>query len=77
MSPLSFLRRPLLWLAARLRALGVRPGVPVGVCLNPSPEKLVALWGVLGGATVALGPAGLTGLTAYAPADGSVPLLLT
>ncbi|MGZ3457706.1 MAG: MupA/Atu3671 family FMN-dependent luciferase-like monooxygenase, partial [Archangium sp.] len=66
-------------LAARLRALGVRPGVAVGVCLKPSPEKLVALWGVLraGGATVALGPTDLSGLAAYAPPGGAVPLLLT
>lgn len=43
-------------LAWRLRALGVEPGVPVGVCLERSPDLVVALLAVwrAGGAYVAM-----------------------
>ncbi|MFP2934060.1 MupA/Atu3671 family FMN-dependent luciferase-like monooxygenase, partial [Pyxidicoccus sp. 3LG] len=65
--------------AARLRALGVRPGDPVAVCLTPSPSKLAVLWGVLeaGGAVVALGPTDLGGLATYAPEGAKAPVLVT
>lgn len=45
-------------LAQRLRALGVRPGVFVGIFMDRSPEMLVALLGTLkaGGAYVPLDP---------------------
>ncbi|HKB24495.1 MAG TPA: amino acid adenylation domain-containing protein, partial [Methylomirabilota bacterium] len=45
-------------LAHRLRALGVAPEVPVGLCLERSPEMAVALLGILkaGGAYVPLDP---------------------
>ena len=41
-------------LAHRLRALGVRPEVPVGVCMERSAELIVTLLGILkaGGAYV-------------------------
>ncbi|MFP2903698.1 MupA/Atu3671 family FMN-dependent luciferase-like monooxygenase [Pyxidicoccus sp. 3LFB2] len=65
--------------AAQLRALGVRPGDPVAVCLVPSPTKLAVLWGVLeaGGAAVTLGPADLGGLAVYAPEGAVSPVLIT
>jgi amino acid adenylation domain-containing protein len=46
-------------LAHRLRALGVGPEVPVGLCLERSPEAIVGLLGILkaGGAYVPLDPA--------------------
>ncbi|MFI0374439.1 amino acid adenylation domain-containing protein [Actinomadura sp. 1N219] len=46
-------------LAAALRARGVRPEEPVGVCVSRSPDLVVALLGVLaaGGAYVPLDPA--------------------
>ncbi|MCP3144587.1 amino acid adenylation domain-containing protein [Pyxidicoccus sp. QH1ED-7-1] len=65
--------------AARLGALGVRPGDPVAVCLLPSPSKLAVLWGVLeaGGAVVALGPTDLGALGTYAPEGATAPVLVT
>jgi amino acid adenylation domain-containing protein len=46
-------------LAHHLRALGVKPGVPVGFCVERSAQMIVGLLGVLkaGGAYVALEPA--------------------
>jgi amino acid adenylation domain-containing protein len=46
------------WLASRLRRLGVGPEDVVGVCLETSPDALVALLGVLasGGAFLPLDP---------------------
>ncbi|QRN99308.1 amino acid adenylation domain-containing protein [Archangium violaceum] len=75
----SQLRERVRGLSVRLRALGVRPGAPVAVCLEPSPEKLVALWAVLeaGGACVPVGPAELGTLPSFAPAGAPAPLLLT
>ncbi|NNB89170.1 non-ribosomal peptide synthase/polyketide synthase, partial [Corallococcus exiguus] len=66
-------------LAARLKALGVKAGTPVAVCLRTSPEKLAALWAVLaaGGACVALGPSDLSHLPVYALEGAPVPVLVT
>ncbi|HEX5750369.1 MAG TPA: amino acid adenylation domain-containing protein, partial [Archangium sp.] len=66
-------------LAARLHALGVKRGEPVVVCLEPSPEKLMALWGVLeaGASVVTLAPSELGSLPHYAPEGASAPVLLT
>ncbi|WP_223765871.1 non-ribosomal peptide synthetase/type I polyketide synthase [Corallococcus sp. AS-1-6] len=66
-------------LSARLKSLGVKAGTPVAVCLRTSPEKLAALWGVLGagGACVALGPSDLSHLPVYAPEGAPVPVLVT
>ncbi|WP_343073363.1 non-ribosomal peptide synthase/polyketide synthase [Pyxidicoccus fallax] len=71
-------RAQALTLAAALRARGVGPGVPVAVCLEPSPERAVALWGVLasGGAYALVAPEELNGLTALSE-DGAAPLLIT
>jgi amino acid adenylation domain-containing protein/non-ribosomal peptide synthase protein (TIGR01720 family) len=46
-------------LAHRLRALGVGPEVPVGLCLDRCPEAIIGLLGILkaGGAYVPLDPA--------------------
>ncbi len=66
-------------LAHRLQALGVGPDVPVGVCLERSPELLVALLGVLkaGGAYLPLDP-GLPGERLEAMlAESRAPALLT
>ncbi|NOK20265.1 non-ribosomal peptide synthase/polyketide synthase, partial [Corallococcus carmarthensis] len=66
-------------LASRLQALGVKAGTPVAVCLRTSPEKLAALWAVLGagGACVALGPSELGHLPVYALEGAPVPVLVT
>ncbi|WP_043408130.1 non-ribosomal peptide synthetase, partial [Archangium violaceum] len=66
-------------LAARLHALGVKHGEPVVVCLEPSPEKLLALWGVMeaGASVVTLAPSELGSLPHYAPEGASAPVLLT
>ncbi|WP_066949626.1 non-ribosomal peptide synthetase [Microtetraspora fusca] len=47
-------------LASRLRALGVRPETPVGICLERRPAMVVAVLGVLlsGGCYVPLDPGG-------------------
>ncbi|WP_253910536.1 non-ribosomal peptide synthetase, partial [Pyxidicoccus fallax] len=64
-------------LATELRARGVGPGVPVAVCLEPSPVRAVALWGVLasGGAYALVAPEELNGLGALGT-DGTAPLLI-
>ncbi|HYO74738.1 MAG TPA: MupA/Atu3671 family FMN-dependent luciferase-like monooxygenase, partial [Archangium sp.] len=66
-------------LAARLHALGVKRGEPVVVCLEPSPEKLLALWGVLeaGASVMTLGPSELGSLPQYAPEGASAPVLIS
>ena len=66
-------------LAHHLRALGVEPEVLVGVCLERSPEMVVALLAVLkaGGAYVPLDPAYPRDRLAFLVADSSVPVLLT
>ncbi len=65
--------------AHRLVALGVRPGVRVGLCLEPSLALLAGLLGVLkaGGAYVPLDPGYPEDRLAYMLADAGVRLVLT
>ncbi|HZI11501.1 MAG TPA: amino acid adenylation domain-containing protein, partial [Myxococcus sp.] len=65
-------------LAAELVARGVGPEVLVAVCLEPSVERVVALWAVLeaGGAYVQLSVPQLRELASLAPESGRPPLLL-
>jgi amino acid adenylation domain-containing protein/non-ribosomal peptide synthase protein (TIGR01720 family) len=66
-------------LAHHLRALGVGPEVPVGICLERSPRLLVAVLGVLkaGGAYVPLDPDYPADRLAYMLEDAGAPVLLT
>jgi natural product biosynthesis luciferase-like monooxygenase protein/amino acid adenylation domain-containing protein/non-ribosomal peptide synthase protein (TIGR01720 family) len=66
-------------LAAELMDRGVGPEVLVAVCLEPSVERVAALWAVLeaGGAYVLLSVPQLRELAALAPEGGPPPLLLT
>ncbi|WP_309890874.1 non-ribosomal peptide synthetase/type I polyketide synthase [Archangium sp.] len=66
-------------LAGLLIQRGVGPEQLVAVCLEPSPERLVALWAVMeaGGAWVLLPPAGLRELATLSPEGTPSPLLLT
>jgi amino acid adenylation domain-containing protein len=66
-------------LANHLRALGVRPEVRVGVCLERSADMVVALLAVLkaGGAYVPLDPAYPAGRLAFMLEDAAVSVLLT
>jgi amino acid adenylation domain-containing protein/non-ribosomal peptide synthase protein (TIGR01720 family) len=66
-------------LARHLRALGVGPETRVAVCLERSPEMLVALLGILrsGGAFVPLDPAHPEDRLAYLLEDAAAPVLLT
>ncbi|WP_164013945.1 non-ribosomal peptide synthetase/type I polyketide synthase [Pyxidicoccus trucidator] len=66
-------------LAVELVARGVGPEVLVAVCLEPSVERVAALWAVLeaGGAYVLLSVPQLRELAALAPEGGAPPLLLT
>jgi amino acid adenylation domain-containing protein/non-ribosomal peptide synthase protein (TIGR01720 family) len=66
-------------LAARLRALGAGPGSLVALCLERSPEMVVALLGVLkaGAAYVPLDPAYPPERLAFMLADARPPVLLT
>jgi amino acid adenylation domain-containing protein/non-ribosomal peptide synthase protein (TIGR01720 family) len=65
-------------LAHRLRALGVGPEVPVGICVERSLATLVAIFGVLkaGGAYVPLDPAYPADRLAFLLADARVPVLI-
>jgi amino acid adenylation domain-containing protein len=65
--------------AHRLRALGVGPGVLVGVCMGRSPELVIGLLGVLkaGGAYVPLDPAHPRDRQAFLLANSGASLLLT
>src|SRR5215472_6770239 len=65
--------------AHHLRALGVRPDVPVGICMERSPEMVLALLAILkaGGAYVPLDPAYPKDRLAFMLADSRVPVLLT
>ncbi|MFY0567872.1 MupA/Atu3671 family FMN-dependent luciferase-like monooxygenase [Archangium lansingense] len=66
-------------LAGVLTSRGVGPEQLVAVCLEPSPERLVAQWAVLeaGGAWVLVPPSRLKELASLAPEGAPVPLLLT
>jgi amino acid adenylation domain-containing protein len=66
-------------LASRLRALGVGPDVPVGVCLDRSCELVVALYGVLkaGGCYVPLDPDYPADRLAFMLNDAAPPVVLT
>jgi amino acid adenylation domain-containing protein len=66
-------------LAHHLRALGVRPGVTVGLCVERGPEMVVGLLGVLkaGGAYLPLDPGFPTARLAFMTADARVPVLVT
>src|SRR5262249_4414276 len=66
-------------LARRLRALGVPPGAPVAVCLDRSPDLVVALLGVLraGGAYAPLDPDYPAERLAMMLQDCRPPVLLT
>jgi tyrocidine synthetase-3 len=66
-------------LANWLRGRGVKPGVPVGICLEHSPETIVALLGVLkaGGFYVPLDTAHPRSRLDFVLADTETPLLLT
>jgi amino acid adenylation domain-containing protein len=66
-------------LAHYLQKLGIGPDVPVGVCLEHSPETLVGLLGILkaGGAYAPLDPSYPPDRLAFMLADSQVPVLLT
>jgi amino acid adenylation domain-containing protein/non-ribosomal peptide synthase protein (TIGR01720 family) len=66
-------------LARHLRALGVGPEAIVGVCMERSPEAIVALLGVLkaGGAYLPLDPAYPQERLAFMVEDAGAPVLLT
>lgn len=66
-------------LAHYLRSLGVQPEQLVGVCMERSPEMVVALYGILkaGGAYVPLDPAYPAERLAFMIDDARMPVLLT
>jgi aspartate racemase len=66
-------------LAHYLRGKGVKPDVPVGICLQRSPELLIALLGVLkaGGACLPLDPDYPRERLAYMLEDSQAALLIT
>src|SRR5262249_49203737 len=66
-------------LAHYLRALGVAPEVVVGLCVERSPEMLIALIGILkaGGAYLPLDPDYPPERLGFMLADAHAPLLLT
>ena len=66
-------------LARYLRARGVKAEVPVGVCLERSPEQVIALIAILraGGAYVPLDPEAPAERTQHVLRDTQMPLLLT
>jgi amino acid adenylation domain-containing protein len=66
-------------LAWHLRTLGVGPETPVALCMERSPEFVIALLGILkaGGAYVPLDPAYPAARLAYLLADAQAPVLLT
>ncbi|ETX00692.1 MAG: peptide synthetase [Candidatus Entotheonella factor] len=66
-------------LARHLQTLGVEPDVPVGICLERSPEMIVGLLGILkaGGAYVPLDPASPAERLAYMLYDAHASVLVT
>jgi amino acid adenylation domain-containing protein len=66
-------------LARHLRSLGVGPDVLVGVCMERTPEMIVALFAVLkaGGAYVPVDPAYPAERIAYMLEDTGAPVVLT
>ncbi len=66
-------------LAERLRALGVGPEVPVGLCVEHGPELAVAVLGIFrsGGAYVPLDPAHPPARLAFLLKDSAVRVLVT
>lgn len=63
----------------QLRALGVGPNVPVGICMERSPDMVAAMLGVLkaGGAYVPLDPNYPQDRVAFMLEDSRAPVLLT
>ncbi|MFL6332078.1 MAG: amino acid adenylation domain-containing protein [Pyrinomonadaceae bacterium] len=66
-------------LARRLRALGVRRGTLVGLCVERSPELVIGLLGILkaGGAYLPLDPSYPFERLSFMIEDAQVPVLLT
>jgi amino acid adenylation domain-containing protein len=66
-------------LAHRLRQLGVRPETLVGICMERSPDLVIAMYAVLkaGGAYVPLDPSYPTARLTFMLEDANVPVLLT
>ncbi len=66
-------------LANHLRLLGVRPELPVAICLKPSVEMVVGLLGILkaGGVYLPLDPAYPKERLAFMLEDAEVPVILT
>ena len=66
-------------LAHYLRSLGVGPDVPVGICLDRSPDLMIGALGVLkaGGAYVPLDPSYPKGRLIYMLQDAKVRVVLT
>ncbi len=66
-------------LAGQLRALGVGPEIPVGLCLDRSPEWVVSMLGTLkaGGAMVPLDPALPPSRLAFMIEDAEIGIVLT
>ncbi len=66
-------------LGSYLRRRGVRPEVPVGLCVERSPEMVVAILAVLkaGGAYVPLDPADPEARLAFLVADSRVSMVIT
>ena len=66
-------------LAHHLRKLGVRPETLVGICMERSPEMVIAMYGILktGGAYVPFDPSYPPERLEFMLADTDVPILLT
>jgi amino acid adenylation domain-containing protein len=66
-------------LAHHLQTLGIKPEVPVGVCISRSIEMMVGILGILkaGGAYLPLDPTYPAERLAYMLTDAQVPVLLT
>ncbi|MGB6563263.1 MAG: condensation domain-containing protein, partial [Candidatus Binataceae bacterium] len=66
-------------LAHHLQALGVKPEIPVGICLEPSAEMVVGLLGILkaGGAYLPLDPAYPKERLAFMLETAGAPVILT